>query len=197
MMIRKSGWMLAAAAAAVWSGAFAAEVEIGAKAPDFKAKGIDGKEYTLASTKDAKVTVVVFTCNQCPMAIAYEDRLVELTKKYKEKGVQLVAINCNSPSGASENLAAMKQRAEEKGFNFPYALDESGDSARAYGATVTPHFFVIKEGKIAYRGSLDDQKDKPTKHYLADALDALLAGKKPGTESTKAFGCGIKLKSKA
>jgi peroxiredoxin len=195
LMIRKAGFVLVAALAMVRGGAYAAEVEVGASAPDFKAKGIDGKEYSLKNLKDAKVSIVVFTCNQCPVAIGYEDRLIDFVKKYKDKGVQLIAINANG-ANSSENIASMKQRSEEKGFNFPYVFDESGDSVRAYGARVTPHIFVIKEGKIAYRGSFDDNQEKPTKKFLADAIDALLAGKKPETASTKAFGCGIRPKEK-
>jgi peroxiredoxin len=192
-MSRKTGLALAVISAMAWRGVSAAEVEIGAKAPDFKAKGIDGKDYSLTSLKEAKVSIVVFTCNKCPVAVAYEDRLIDFVKKYKSKGVELIAINCNN---ATENLAAMKQRSEEKGFNFPYAFDESGSAAREYGARVTPHIFVIKDGKIAYRGSFDDKQEKPTKNFLAEAIDALLAGKKPENDSTKAFGCGIQLKEK-
>lgn len=167
----------------------AAEVEIGAAAPDFKAQGIDGKTYTLSDTKGAKVTVICFTCNKCPVAKAYEDRLVAFNKKYAGKGVKFIAINCNK----TENLEEMKRRAEEKQFNFPYCYDGSGAAARAYGARVTPHLFVIdSNGKIAYRGAFDDSQRNPTKHYLAEAVDALLAGERPPLESTKAFGCSIK-----
>jgi peroxiredoxin len=169
----------------------AEEVAIGAKAPDFKVKGIDGKEYTLESFKDAKAIVLSFTCNSCPVAVAYEDRFIAFAKKYKEKGVVFLAINCNT----GENLAAMKTRAEEKGFPFLYAFDETSDSGHKYGARVTPHMFVLdKDRKVAYRGSFDDKQDGPTKSFLASAVDALLEGKKVELTSTKAFGCGIKLK---
>jgi peroxiredoxin len=173
--------------------ASADEIALGEKAPDFKVKGIDGKEYTLESFKDAKAIVITFTCNNCPVAVAYEDRFIEFAKKTKEKGVAFLAINCNT----SENLAAMKQRAEEKGFPFVYAYDETSDSGHKYGARVTPHIFVLdKDRKVAYRGSFDDKQDGPTKSYLADAVAAVIAGKKPELASTKAFGCGIKLKKK-
>ncbi len=169
----------------------AEEIEIGAKAPEFKAVGTDGKEISLESTKDAKVTVLAFTCNNCPVAIAYEDRFIEFQKKFGDKEVKFIAINVN----ASENLDAMKQRVEEKGINYTYAYDESGDSARAFGARVTPHIFVLDgEGNVAYRGSFDDKQKEPTTPHLENAVNALLAGKKPETASTKAFGCGVKPK---
>ena len=173
--------------------AVAEEIAIGEKAPDFKVKATDGKEYTLESFKDAKAIVVTFTCNNCPVAVAYEDRFIAFAKKYKEKGVVFLAINCNT----SEKIPEMKQRAEEKGFPFIYAYDETSESGHKYGARVTPHIFVIdKDRKIAYRGSFDDKQDGPSKSYLASAVDSVLQGKKPELASTKAFGCGIKLKKK-
>lgn len=170
-----------------WTGA--ADLEIGSKAPEFKATGVDGKEYTLASTKEAKATVIAFTCNLCPVAIAYEDRFIEFQKKYANKDVKFIAINVNS----SEDLKSMKERAEEKGFNFPYAYDESGDSARAFGAKVTPHLFVLDaSGMLAYQGSFDDKAKEPSVSYIEKAVEAVLAGDKPEVTSTKPFGCGIK-----
>lgn len=187
-------WMslsLALLTAWVSSAVSAEEVEIGAKAPAFKAVGTDGKEYSLDSTKDAKVTVLAFTCNNCPVAIAYEDRFIEFQKKFGDKEVKFIAINVN----ASENLEAMKQRVEEKGINYTYVYDETGDSARAYGARVTPHIFVLdSEGHVAYCGSFDDKQKEPTTPHLENAVNALLAGKKPEMATTKAFGCGIKPK---
>lgn len=165
----------------------AEEIAIGKAAPEFKAKGVDGKEYNLGSIKEAKATVVVFTCNGCPVAKAYEDRFVEFAKKYAGKGVKFIAIDSNS----GDDLKEMKQRSEEKSFCFPYAKDES-DAAKAFGAEVTPHLFIIdKDGKIAYHGAFDDDQKSPKNHYVADAVDALLAGKAVKTTSTKAFGCGI------
>jgi peroxiredoxin len=184
----KSKVVMAAAMAALFvSGTLLAAVRTGEAGPNFKAKGIDGKEYSLA--KDAKVTVLCFTCNVCPVAVAYEDRFIEFAKKYKDKSVNFIAINVNS----TEDRAAMKQRAEEKGFPFPYAYDESGDSARAYGARVTPHLFVLDgQGKVVYQGAFDDKQAEPTKHYVVDAVEAVLAGKKPPVAETTAFGCGIR-----
>jgi len=132
----------------------AAEIEVGAKAPNFTATGTNGKSYSLDSFKGSEVVVLCFTCNQCPVAVAYEDRFIDFTKKYKGKGVTFVALNCNN---RTEGLSAMKQRAEEKGFNFVYAFDESGKAAKAYGARVTPHLFIIKDGKVQYRGAFDDR----------------------------------------
>ena len=190
----KSKLLLAVVAAMflVTANVFAAGVKIGDSAPDFKAKGVDGKDYDLGKAKDTKATVVCFTCNVCPVAVAYEDRFIEFAKKYQDKGVKFVAINVNS----TEDISAMKQRAEEKGFSFPYAYDDTGDSARAYGARVTPHLFVVdNQGKIVYQGAFDDNQNKPTKHFVADAVDAVLAGKKPEVTETRAFGCGIRPKT--
>lgn len=181
--------MGAALAALFLSTSLFAAVKTGDAGPDYKAKGVDGKEYTLATSKDAKVTVLCFTCNICPVAVAYEDRFIEFAKKYKDKGVSFVAINVNS----TEDISAMKQRAEEKGFPFPYVYDASGDSARSYGARVTPHLFVLdSQGKVIYQGAFDDNQSKPTKHFVADAVEAALAGKAPAITETKAFGCGIR-----
>jgi peroxiredoxin len=172
---------------------FADEIEIGTKAPDFKATGVDGKEYSLASVKDADVVVVAFTCNDCPVAVAYEDRFIAFQEQFgKNKKVAFLAINANN---ATEGLDAMKQRAGEKGFKFPYAFDASGESAKSYGARVTPHMFILDKARnVAYRGAFDDKQTGPTKSYVVDAVNALLAGKTPETASTNAFGCGIKLK---
>jgi peroxiredoxin len=172
---------------------FAAELAPGEKAPEYKGlEGVDGKEHALADVKDAKAVVVCFTCNICPVSVAYEDRFVEFTKKYKDKGVAFIAINCNTKT---EDLAAMKTRAEDKGFNFPYVFDKSGKTATEYGARVTPHLYVL-DGKrtIQYVGAFDDNQKEPTKNYVADAVDAVLAGKTVETAKTKAFGCGIQNK---
>jgi peroxiredoxin len=187
-MIRRM--FIALSVLALAAPAFAAELEIGAKAPTFASlPGVDGKDCSLDGMKDAKVVVVCFTCNMCPVAVAYEDRFVEFQKKYGEKGVKFVAINANKNS---EGLAVMKTRAEEKGFNFPYVFDASGKLATDYGARVTPHIFVLDgQRKVQYVGAFDDSQTEPKKHYVADAVDALLAGKKIEVTNTKAVGCGI------
>ena len=158
-MIRRM--FLALSVVALCAPAFAAELEIGAKAPEFKAlPNVDGKEVGLDGLKDKKVVVVCFTCNVCPVAIAYEDRFVEFQKKYADKGVQFVAINANK-ANPQESIAAMKSRAEEKGFNFPYIYDASGASAGEYGARVTPHIFVLdSDRKVAYVGAFDDSQQQ-------------------------------------
>ncbi|HEX6960226.1 MAG TPA: thioredoxin family protein [Lacipirellula sp.] len=157
-----------------------------------KLEGVDGKKHSLADLKDAKAVLVVFTTNHCPVAVAYEDRLNELHHDYKEKGVELVAINVNNIE--ADRMPAMKKRAEEKEFEFQYLYDPSQEIGRKYGATVTPHVFVL-DGKrnVAYMGAIDDNQnpEKAKTHFLRDALDAVLAGKKPDPAKTRQFGCGI------
>ncbi len=157
-----------------------------------KLEGVDGKKHALADLKDAKAVLVVFTCNHCPVAKAYEDRLIEIERDYKDLGVALVAINVNNME--ADKLPAMKERAKEKGFEFQYLYDPSQEIGRAYGATVTPHAFILDgKRKVAYMGAIDDNIDaeKAEKHFVRDALDAVLAGKNPEPAKTKQFGCGI------
>lgn len=167
---------------------------IGDKAPQWEGlMGTDDKSHSLADLEDVDVIVQVFTCNSCPVAKDYEQRLVELQKAYEDKGVRVVAINVNN--GEREELPAMKERAEEQEFNFAYLDDPSQESARNYGALVTPHVFVLdKDRKVAYMGAIDDNQDpeKVEAHYVRDAIDALLAGRAPEVTESKAFGCGIR-----
>jgi peroxiredoxin len=191
--------VLTAAACAAPSVAFAKAgkfnevLSIGEKAPSFSAvPGIDDKKHSLREYKDAKAVVVIFTCNHCPVAVAYEDRLVALQKEFKKQGVQFVAICSNAED--EDTLPELKTRAESKKFNFPYLHDDGQKVGREYGAAVTPHVFVLdRDRKIAYMGAVDDNMDadKVTKHYLSDALKAVLAGKAPETTETRQFGCGI------
>jgi len=171
-----------------------AELKIGAPAPDWSGIiGVDDKEHGLADYKKAKIVVMVFTCNHCPVAVAYEDRLVALQKDYQKQGVQLIAVNVNNLR--ADRLEPMKVRAKEKAFNFPYLYDPTQKMGHDYGARVTPHVFVLdKDRKIAYVGAVDDNNNpkKAEKKHLRDALDALLAGKKPATAETKARGCSVK-----
>lgn len=171
--------------------AFAAPIEPGEKAP--KVSGVDsatGKEVSSDDLQGAKATVYLFTCTHCPVAMAYEDRFIEFAKSYGEKGVKFVAINCNG-----EKLDEMNKRAEEKGYPFRYIADESQKSAIAFGASRTPELFVVDgKGVVQYTGAFDSDMRKPDTHYVADAVDAILAGKSPKTKSTKAFGCGIPIK---
>ena len=175
-------------------GKFNTVISVGEKAPDFTAiPGIDDKKHSLREYKDAKAVVVVFTCNHCPVAVAYEDRIVALQKDYKKRGVQVVAI-CANPDEA-DKLDKLKERADSKKFNFPYLHDGDQKTGKAYGAAVTPHVFLLdKDRKISYMGAIDDNQnaEKASKHYLRDAIDASLAGKATETTETRAVGCGIK-----
>lgn len=167
---------------------------VGDKAPQWEGlMGTDDKSHSLADLEDVDVIVQVFTCNGCPVAKAYEKRLVEFQKEYQDKGVQVVAINVNN--GEGEELPAMKERAKKQEFNFAYLDDPSQDSAKQCGAKVTPHVFVLdKNRKVAYVGSFDDnmEVDKVETQFVRNAVDALLAGETVEVTDSKAFGCGIK-----
>jgi peroxiredoxin len=166
---------------------------VGDPAPEWKdLMGVDDQKHSLGDLKEAKAVVVVFTCNHCPVAQAYEDRIIQLAADYKDKGVEVVAINVNNID--ADKLPAMKTRAEEKGFKFSYLYDPSQEVGRAFGATVTPHAFLLDgEKNLVYVGAIDDQMnaEEVKEHYLRDAIDAVLAGSKPAKESTKPAGCGI------
>ncbi len=184
---------------------------INAKAPGFKLQGVDGKIYTLASFSKAKILVIVFTCNHCPTAQAYEDRIIQLTKDYSSKGVSVVAIMPNDPNAVrldelgytdmGDSFAEMKLRAKQKKYNFPYLYDGKTETvAKAYGPVATPHVFIFdKERKLRYQGRIDDV-EKPTKTAnnfdTRNAIDALLENKEPAVQTTKVFGCSIKWASK-
>src|ERR1700740_1398466 len=184
-----------------------ATLTIGAAAPGFSLKGTDNKIYTLKSFSKYKILVIIFTCNHCPTAQAYEDRIIQLAKEYKDKGVAVVAINPNDPSAVrldelgytdmSDTFEEMKQRAKQKNFNFPYLYDGATQSvAKAYGPVATPHVFIFdKERKLRYQGRIDDV-EKPTKtpNHLdtRDAIEELLQNKEVTTKTTKVFGCSIK-----
>lgn len=168
-------------------------LDIGDQAPDWKdLPGTDDKSHRLAEFREAEVLVVVFTCNHCPVAKQYEGRLIEFAKKY-EKRVQVVGISVSQND--ADRLEKMKTRAAEAGFAFPYLRDESQQTGRAYGATVTPHFFVLdRDRKVAYMGAFDDnifEPQKVEKHYVVDAVDAVLAGKEPRVRESLQRGCAI------
>jgi len=172
-------------------------LELGAKAPEIGSlKGADGKQYSLSSFAGKPVLAVVFTCNHCPYAQAYEDRLVSIQKEYAGEGVQFLAINSNDDKAFPEDsYPKMVERAKAKGFNFPYVRDADQKVVTDYGAVCTPHIFVFdKERKLRYRGRIDDSKDpKLVKSPdLRNALDDLVAGKGPRVADTKPFGCSIK-----
>jgi peroxiredoxin len=167
--------------------------DIGSKGPAWEnLAGTDGKQHSLKDLKESKAVAVVFTCNTCPVAKAYEARLAKLTDDYRDKGVTIVAINVNKDP--RNDLDAMKQNAEKNGFPFAYLFDPSQQIARDYGATCTPHVFLLDgERKIAYMGAIDDNMnaDAVKQHHLQDAIDAVLAGKAPAVAKTKQVGCGI------
>ncbi len=194
----RSKWIVTFAVVVVMVSAatsgFGAKLEIGDDAPDWSGIiGIDDQQHGLSDYKEAKLIVLVFTCNHCPVAKAYEERLVALQKAYGPKGVRVIAANVNNL--ADDKLGPMKRRAEQMKFNFPYLYDPTQEIARDHGATVTPHVFVLDgRRKIAYMGAIDDSmKADGVKHpFLKNALDALLAGKEPPQTVTRQFGCGIK-----
>jgi len=173
--------------------------QVGDEAEDFTLKNVDGKMLSMADYPEAKGFVIVFTCNHCPYSIAYEDRLIELDKKYKVLGYPVIAINPNDPeANEDDSYDKMIVRAEEKGFTFPYLMDEGQKVYPKYGATKTPHVYVVNKtesgNEVAYIGAIDDSKDveSVTEHYLTNALDALIRGEAPQPSFTKAFGCSVK-----
>jgi peroxiredoxin len=176
-------------------------MNIGDLAPEFELAGTDGKTHALSALKGAKATIVVFSCNHCPYVILNEDRLIAAFRDYAAKGVGMAAINANDADEYPEDsFDAMKTRAAEKRFPFPYLRDESQAVARAYGATHTPHLFVFDAGlRLAYTGAVDDDSSYKTrkpveKPYLRDALDDLVAGRPVRVAETHAIGCTIKWK---
>jgi len=187
--------VLAAAATAC----SADELAIGATAPKFSlVNAVDGKTVAF-KPGDGKLSVVVFTCNQCPYAKAFEPRIIELAKQYQPKGVVFYALDPNDEAKyAVESLPEMKARAIEKGYPFPYLKDGDSAIAHAYGARVTPHVYLVDgSGTVRYRGYVDDsaRPEERKTTGLTNALDDLLAGRPVSNQMTKAFGCTIKWKS--
>ena len=187
---------------AIGSSLQAQGLNIGDLAPSFNLKNIDDKMVSLESYADQKGVIVIFTCNHCPFSVAYEDRIIAIDQAYKTKGYPVVAINPNDPiSYPDDSFDQMKVRAAEKGFTFPYLMDENQEIYPQYGATKTPHVYVLQKTKkgfeVAYIGAIDNNsKDEAavTEKYLNNALDDLLMGKKPRLATTKAIGCSIKPK---
>jgi peroxiredoxin len=162
-------------------------------------KDVDGRDIKIADVSGAKGTLVIFTCNHCPYVKAWEDRIVALGNQYSEKGIGVVAINSNDPKAAPDDgYEQMQARAKEKGFKFPYAVDETSAVAKAFGASKTPEAFLFDaSGKLAYHGAIDDNSEDANAvkdHYLGDALAAVEAGKPVAKAETKALGCGIKFR---
>ena len=175
-----------------------AELKIGDPAPEWKElKGTDDKTHSLSDLKDKHVVVVCFTCNSCPYAVDYEERMIELHQKYADHpaGVVMVAINANKKP--SEQLDKMKQRAEEKKFPFAYLIDETQQVANSYHANFTPEFFVLnKERKVVFVGAMDDKTDaaQVTAPYVEQAIEAALKNELPVTQRVPARGCAIPYK---
>jgi peroxiredoxin len=186
-------------------------LSLGAPAPDFALPGVDGRTHRLKDFAGAKFLVVVFTCNHCPTAQYYEARLKQLVSDYRENGVAFVAIMPNDPKSVrldelgwtdlSDSFEEMKVRARDQHFNFPYLFDGDTESvSRAYGPVATPHVFVFDDArKLRYAGAIDDSErvQHVTKHYVREALTALLAGQEPPVTKTKVVGCSVKWAGKA
>lgn len=174
--------------------------KIGDVATDFSLKNVDGKNVSLKGMKDAKGYIVIFTCNHCPYAVAYEDRIIALDKKYSKKGYPVMAINPNNPvKQPADSFEKMQQRAKDKNFTFPYLLDEGQKIFPQYGATKTPHVYVLektaKGNIVRYIGAIDDNYEDAgavTQKYVENAVDALMSGKEVPVKETKAIGCSIK-----
>lgn len=180
---------------------------IGSPAPDFNLPGVDDKNYSLADFQDDELLAVIFTCNHCPTAQAYEDRIIKMVDDYRDRGVGFVAISPNDASAISlaelgysdlnDTLEEMKVRVKDKNYNFPYLYDgDSQEASIAYGPAATPHVFVFdKERKLQYSGRIDDTENpyvEPKQKDLENALEALLADQKPEVAATKTFGCSVK-----
>ncbi len=174
-------------------------LKIGDRALPFALPGVDGKQHTLEEYADRQALVIIFSCNHCPYVRAWEDRMVQIQADYADRGAQLVAINANDTvKYPADRMEAMIERAQEKGFNFPYLQDETQAIARAYGAERTPEVFLFDQQRIlCYHGAIDDNYDNPTavkQHYLRDALNAVLNGKSVLISETPPVGCTVKWK---
>jgi len=179
-----------------------AELKPGDVATNFTLKNVDGKTVSLSDYSDQKGVIVVFTCNPCPYAKAYEQRIIRLHNDFAAKGFPVVAINPNDEEVSTEDtFEKMKAKSREKDYPFPYLKDETQEVYKVYGATRTPHIYLLENKggkfKVAYIGAIDDNAmdaSGVTQTYVEDAIVSLTAGNKPETETTKAIGCSIKKK---
>jgi peroxiredoxin len=180
-------------------------LELGQSAPPFTLFGTDGRDHSLAEFADAKVLVIVFSCNHCPYVIGSEERMIRFANDYVNRGVRMVAINSNETEGhPTDSMEHMKRRAKERNFPFPYLRDDSQQAALAYGALRTPHYYAFAKDqqgawRLRYTGRMDDNPRKPgaeTTHELRDAVDAMLAGREPAVPITNPIGCNVKWKGK-
>ncbi|MBD2700881.1 thioredoxin family protein [Spirosoma sp. BT702] len=177
--------------------------KVGDVIQDFKLKNVDGKDVSLADHKDVKGYIIAFTCNTCPVAQAYESRIIALNEQFAPKGYPVVAIQSNdSQRSPGDSYESMQQRSKSRKYAFPYLHDDSQTVASAFGASNTPHMFVVKkEGnqyRVAYIGAIDNNQDdgsSASKKYVEEAVNELLAGKPVTTPSARAIGCGIKWKN--
>ena len=173
--------------------------QVGDTIEDFSLKNIDGKMVSLANYPDATGFVIIFTCNTCPYSVANEDRIIALDKKYKEAGFPIIAINPNDPKASKgDSFEDMKVRAKEKGFTFPYLLDEGQKVYPKFGATKTPHVYIVSKNnmQVEYIGAIDNSSRNPdavTEKYVENAIEALLVLEKPSKTTTRAIGCSIKV----
>jgi peroxiredoxin len=175
---------------------------VGDTVADFKLKNVDGKMISLSDYKKSKGAIVIFDCNTCPYSKAYNDRIIALNKKYESLGFPVITINANDPEESEgDSFDEMVSQAKRKNYEFPYLVDESQSVAKSFGATNTPHVFVLKNDnnafKVAYIGAIDNNSrdgSSASKKYVEEAVEALLANKAVPTEKTKAIGCGIKWK---
>jgi peroxiredoxin len=174
--------------------------EVGDKATDFKLLNVDGKMVSMRDLDEAKGVILIFTCNHCPYSKLYEDRIIALDHKYKFNGYPVVAINPNdSIRQPEDSYSKMQERAEEKGFTFPYLVDADQSITRAYGASYTPHVFLLeKEGNdfiVKYIGAIDDNAKNPEavqEKFVENAIHSLFKGEDPEVSYTKGIGCSIK-----
>jgi hypothetical protein len=190
----------AGALAAESAGSLVPGAKVPAAVARTKMKNVDGKMLSIADVTGKSGTLVVFTCNHCPFAKAWEQRIVELANTYSGKGIGVMLVNANDPTSHPEDgFDEMQARAKSRGMKIPYVVDDTSGVARAFGASVTPEAFLFdKAGKLAYHGTIDDNRNEPDKvkvRYLKDALDAVVAGKAPAVPETKGLGCGIKFRA--
>jgi len=173
---------------------------IGDEATDFTLKDVDGDMVSLSDYPDTKGFIVIFTCNTCPFAVASEERMVALDQEFKDKGYPVIAINPNNPEvQPDDTYELMQEKAKEAGFTFPYLYDESQTVYAKYGATKTPHVYLLQKVKgkniVQYIGAIDDNvrnADAVKDPFLANAVNELLAGKEVSVTETKAIGCTVK-----
>ncbi len=186
-----------------WFNHTIAQTTVGAAAPTFSLPNVDGKTVSLGDYGKEDGVILVFTCNHCPFSKMYEQRILDLDKEFEAKGWPVVAISSNDPAvEPDDSPEAMAKLAKKNKYTFPYLYDETQEIAKAYGATRTPHVFLLQKDadgfKVAYIGAIDDNAkdaDAATQHYVADAINAIEKGEAPATTETKAIGCGIKWKT--